>query len=49
MLRIPRAIVVNTICCGCGALLAWDLWWVLRYRNAFRPLWEGVLRCFGDG
>jgi hypothetical protein len=41
---VSETLIVNTLCCGIGALGAWDAWWLLRYRHVLWELWGEVLR-----
>lgn len=39
-IRISQTLIVNSLCCAIGPLLAWNLWWVWRYRHVLAQLWQ---------
>ena len=43
-MKISRVLIVNTLCCAIGPLLAWNAYWVVRYWPAIVLLWEDTIR-----
>ena len=44
-MKVSRTLVINSLCCAIGPVLAWNLWWVIRYWPALVCLGEDVYRC----
>ena len=38
--RVSHTLVVNTLATAIGPFLAWDLWWIWRYRYLIARLWH---------
>lgn len=46
-MRVSQTHLINLLSCAIGPLLAWDLWWVLRYWPTIVSLWGDALRWSG--
>lgn len=45
---VSRTLIINTLCCGIGALLAGNIYWIARYWSVVRSIPGEVFRCLDE-
>lgn len=44
-MKVSKTLIVNTLCCAIGPLLAWNISWLWAYRFTLSQLMKDILTC----